>query len=337
MSLPCKILASCLLIYNFPTEGAVPEKTVSQWGKLYHNIHLDGPDLNTDEPSLDDMDNVRWYMGQNKTKIGQFKRGMQPQSSKIYEVFENGTLEIKNLTRNSDNIYTAEIFNKSGVNVLVKTIYLKVLEVVSKPQILYNCDNRTLTCKVTKGSDPELQLSQNGSILENGAKTIITYTWTSNQSLNFICTASNNVSREDNEENIQCPEKGLNIYLILTVVGGGIVVFIFVALLIFCIGKKRKQNDERNDEDPEIRAHRITTEEKVRKPHQIPGSTFQKPATSQPPPPPSHRPRPVGNRVQQQQQQKRPLPPQSVTQVHLQKGPPLPRPRAHQKPPPSST
>ncbi|KAM6217133.1 T-cell surface antigen CD2 [Rhynchocyon petersi] len=126
-------------------------------------------------------------------------------------------------------------------------------------------------------------------------------------------------------------EKGLSVYLILSIVGGGIALFIFVALLLlFYISKKRKRGSMRNDEEPEIRTHKITPEERVRKPNQTPGFICQTPAVSQPPPPPGHRCRPVGHRVQQQQQ-KRPIPTPSGTQVQQQKGPPLPRPRVQQK------
>ncbi|XP_064138442.1 T-cell surface antigen CD2 isoform X2 [Loxodonta africana] len=136
--------------------------------------------------------------------------------------------------------------------------------------------------------------------------------------------------------------KGLDVYLILSIIGGGTILIIFVALLIFYISKKKKLSSRRNDEELEIRAHRVTTEERVRKPYQIPASMSQKPAVSQPPPPPSHRsqapghrPLPPGHRAQHQQQ-KRPPPHSSGTHVHQQKGPPLPRPRVQQKPPPGA-
>ncbi|MXQ79537.1 hypothetical protein E5288_WYG007106 [Bos mutus] len=91
------------------------------------------------------------------------------------------------------------------------------------------------------------------------------------------------------------------------------------------------------DEELEIKAQRAILEERGRKPQQTPVSTPANPGMSQTPPvpghrsqPPAHRPRALGPRVQPQQKR---LPPTPGTQVHQQKGPPLPKPRVQTKPP----
>ncbi|KAM9242758.1 T-cell surface antigen CD2 [Dugong dugon] len=339
MNLPCKIVASFLLICNIPAKGAFLAEGNITWGILDHDINLTISDF----PMNDSIDDIRWYIAQTKTKIGQFRKGKDIyQLNETYHIFSDGTLQIKNLTRNSNGIYQVVLFDIHGKNVLERTIDLRIRDMVSKPVISWNCINRTLTCEVMNGSDTELKLYLNKKHVNTSHQNIITHEWPNYLNPSFsYCVAKTKVLEETSVANISCTENGLNTSLIISITGGGIILIIFVALLIFCISNKRKQSTRRNDEELEIRAHRVTTEERVRKPHQIPGSTSQKPAVSQPPPPPSHRsqarghrPPPPGHRVQHQQQ-KRPPPP-SGTQVHQQKGPPLPRPRVQQKPLPGA-
>ncbi|XP_062961888.1 T-cell surface antigen CD2 [Cynocephalus volans] len=349
MSLPCKILASFLLIFNFSAKGAVAENIIVVWGALDQDVNLNIPNFQMS----DNIEDIRWDREPNKTKVAQFKTSKGTyQLNKTYELLANGTLKIKHLERNYNNNYKVSIYNKEGRNVLEKTFDLRIQEMVSKPSISWNCVNTTLTCKVVKGTDLELNLYQSGKHIGKGHQKVITKKWTSNLKMTFKCTASNNVSEEFSVVTINCSAKGLDVYLITGVSGGGILLMVFVVLLIFYISKRKKQNSRRNDEELEIRAHRVTTEERGRKPHECPASTPQNAAASQPPPPPGHRsqapghrsqppghrsqapghhPLPPGHRVQHQQR-KRPPPP-SGTQVHQQKGPPLPRPRVQPKPP----
>uniref|UniRef100_G3TD51 CD2 molecule n=1 Tax=Loxodonta africana TaxID=9785 RepID=G3TD51_LOXAF len=333
--MPCKIFASFLLICNFSMKGA---KAMDVVGIVDHDINLAIPDFQLD----DSIDDIRWYLGQ--TRIGQLRKGRNKNlQNETYHIFSNGTLQIKNLTRYSSNSYRVEVFDIYGKNVLDRKIDLRILEMVSKPVISWNCINTTLTCEVKKGSDPELTLSLNKKAVNTSHQKVIIYKWFNNLNPSFSCKAENKVSVETSVANISCTGKGLDVYLILSIIGGGTILIIFVALLIFYISKKKKLSSRRNaDEELEIRAHRVTTEERVRKPYQIPASMSQKPAVSQPPPPPSHRsqapghrPLPPGHRAQHQQQ-KRPPPHSSGTHVHQQKGPPLPRPRVQQKPPPGA-
>ncbi|XP_006874872.1 PREDICTED: T-cell surface antigen CD2 [Chrysochloris asiatica] len=339
MNLPCKILATFFLICNLSTKGTVSEEATIVWGALGYDINLNIPGFQV----TDDIDDIRWLRKEDKIKVAQFRNGSSINKLPKYDIFRNGTLNIKNLMKNSNCIYEVEVYHENGKHVLDRTIDLRILEMVSVPNITWSCANKTLSCEVTKGDNPELQLLQNGNSIIKSNQTIITHTWSIRQTPSFTCMASNKVSKEIFEVNITCTEEGLNIYLMSTIIGGGVLFFIFVALLIFYISKKKKQGSGRNDEEVEIRAHKMTTEERVRKSHHNPGSTSQTPAVSQPPPPPGHRsqapdhyPRPVGHQAQRRQQT-RPNPPPTGTQVHQQKGPPLPRPRVQQKHPPGAT
>ncbi|XP_012513923.1 PREDICTED: T-cell surface antigen CD2 [Propithecus coquereli] len=339
MNLSCKILANLLLIFNFSTKDAVPSETGNPkeaWGVLDQEINLDIPNFQMNN----DIDDIKWEKeGPNKTRVAQFKKDKTSfHLNETYAVLANGTLKIKSLKKNSGGTYKVSVYNTEGKFVQEKTFHLKIIELVSKPEISWDCINTTLTCEVVKGTDPELKLYQNQKHFMTSSQRVITHKWTTRLNAMFKCTAKNRFSEESSEKVVNCLEKGLDIYLIAGICGGGILFIIFVALLIFYISKRKKQNRRRNNEELEIRVHRVATEERSQKPHQMPASVPQNPGASQAPPPPSHRsqapghrPLPPGHRVQHQPQ-RRP-PPSSGTQVHQHKGPPLPRPRVQPKPP----
>ncbi|XP_019586174.2 T-cell surface antigen CD2 [Rhinolophus sinicus] len=338
MSFACHILASFLLIFICSTKGAAPTNIVL--GKVGDDINLNIPEFQVKDP----VDDIKWV--KDTIKIAQYSSRKTPyQRKEKYHIFKNGTLKIKRLERNDSGTYKAEIYDQDGKNMLQKMFDLKILEAVSKPNMSWSCTNRTLTCQGTGGTDPKLKLYQNENRVRED-NNIIVYKWSNLNTVQFKCTASNDVSEESRMEKIKCSEQGVNIYLILGICAAGVILLVFVALLILYISRRKKQPRRRNGEELDIRAHRITSEERSRKPHQMPGSAPQNPAASQPPPPPGHRtqapghrPPPPGHRGQHQPQhqpQKRPLPPSGI-QGHQQKGPPLPRPRVQPKPPRGAT
>ncbi|XP_047413854.1 T-cell surface antigen CD2 isoform X1 [Sciurus carolinensis] len=337
MSLLCKLFVSFLLIFNFPTKGSVSKDIRIVWGALDQDINLDIPSFQMS----DVIDDIRW--DKEGIMVAQFRKGKKPSRyNETYEILANGTLKIKHLKKYYNNIYNVIIYNTDGKSVLEQSFDLRILEMVSKPKISWDCNSTNLTCEIMKGTDPELNLYQNGKRLTQGHLKVIRHQWT-NLNAAFKCTASNRVSEESSMAAVSCSEKGLNIYIIAGVGAGGILL-VFVLLLIFFVSKRKKQNSRRHDEELEVRTHRTTSEGSSQKPSQIPTSPPQNPAASQPPPPPghrsqtpahrpqtpAHRPLPPGHRVQHQQQKRTPP---SSTQVRQQRGPPLPRPRVQPKPP----
>ncbi|XP_015979876.2 T-cell surface antigen CD2 [Rousettus aegyptiacus] len=333
MSFTWKVLAGFLLIFIFSTKGAAP-KHIPVQGALDHDFDLSVPGYQMNKS----INHIQW--NKNGTRIIQYQNSkVRDKKKESYELFPNGTLKIKHLDRSDEGTYKVIMYNEDGKNVLEKTFVLRILEKVSKPVIFWSCINRTLTCEVTKGTDFKLRLYHNGRNVREG-QTVVTYRWDAKPNGPFTCVANNSVSEETSKAVVECPGEGLDNILILSICGGGLTFLIFVALLIVYISKRNKQHRGRSDEELEVRAHRKTSEEGGRKFHQVPGSAPQNPAASQPPPPPGHRPQvsghrppPSGHRVQQQhknQKQRRPLP-SPGTQVHQQKGPPLPRPRVQPK------
>ncbi|XP_045673105.1 T-cell surface antigen CD2 isoform X1 [Phyllostomus hastatus] len=335
MSLACKIFASLLLIFNL---SAQETNVVQVLGTLNRSITLDVPNQ-----QLSDVDDIKWF--KNNSRLVRIKggtvKGTVHEQPKGYEVSVNGSLTIKHLQRSDNTNFQIVVYNKAGIQIFTRTFNLRILEMVSKPEISWNCTTTTLTCKVTNGTDPKLKLYRGQTYIKGGQK-VIEYKWITKQKTSFKCTANNTVSEETSEVDLTCPEKGLDIYLIIGICGGGVLFLLFVALLILYASSRRRMHRRRNDGELEVTTHRMTSEGRSQKPHPIPTSAPQNPAAHQPPPPPGHRtkahghrPPPTGQRVQhpaQNQQQKRPLPPPG-TQARQQKGPPLPRPRVQPKPP----
>ncbi|XP_016078950.1 PREDICTED: T-cell surface antigen CD2 [Miniopterus natalensis] len=336
MNIACKTLvASFLLMFTLSAKGAAAT-TKEVHGTLHLDINLDVPTVSVKGK----IDDIQWKKGDDRI-IRFTESKITHQTKATYQVFENATLKIKRLQMNDSGYYTVFLYDVNGKQILSNTFNLKVLERVSKPVIYWSCTNTTVTCEVTEGTDPQLTLYRNRNKIKEGPKVIV-YQWTTKLNALFNCTATNKVSKDSNEVNIRCPEKELDIYLIIGICGGGVLFLLFVALLILFISKRKKQHRRKNDEELEIRAHRTISEERSRRPQQIPASATQNPVMSQAPPPPGHRPQahghrppPPGHRAHHQQQ-KRPLP-SPGTQLHQQKGPPLPRPRVQPKLPRGAT
>ncbi|XP_034510051.1 T-cell surface antigen CD2 isoform X2 [Ailuropoda melanoleuca] len=300
MSLTCQILASFLLIFIVSTKGAAPENNVV-WGTLGHDfdLNISGFQMN------DNIDDIRWE--KDKTLIARVKNGkLKDLKDERYNVSTNGALKIKHLKTEDSDTYRVVIYKIDGKNVLDKTFQLKIQEEISTLDMFWNCSNRNLTCEIKNGTNPELILYLDGTVLGRAVSKTISQKiaakkWTTKRSMSFNCTARNEVSEQSRGVTINC-----------------------------------------SDEELEIRTRRATAKERHRKPRQGPGPAPQNPAVSQPPPPPSHRPQahchrppPPSHRVQHHPQKK--SPPPSGAQVHQQKGPPLPRPRVQPKPPHGAT
>ncbi|XP_004480628.2 T-cell surface antigen CD2 isoform X2 [Dasypus novemcinctus] len=326
MNLPCQVFTSFLLIFDFSTEGADTEE---KWGALNRDIYLDIIGF----LGKQEIDDIRWKI--DNIQIARFTKN-KGTSLPPYEVFANGTLKIKHLMSNDSNTYKVSVYDSGGKSTFEKAFKLKVLEGVSKPVISWNCINKSLTCEVEEGTDPVLTLYLNKKGTPTKGRKI-TKIFTSKLNPLVRCEARNDVSKEAGEENVSCAENVLNIYIILAICGGGTILIVFLALLIYFISKRGKQTRRTNDEELEARAPRGTAKERAWAAQHAAGSASQKPAASQPPAPPGQRPQAAGQRPPppgpraQHQQQRRPPPP--GPQGPQQRGPPLPRPRAQPKPP----
>ncbi|XP_020858358.1 T-cell surface antigen CD2 isoform X1 [Phascolarctos cinereus] len=345
MNFQSHFLVIYLLLLFFSPRGVTVEKNVV-WGILTKSISLDIPDFLKDQ----DKDDIRWFKG--PTLIAKVNQNGGNHSfylrDTIYEIFPNGTLKIKELEKNSEQNYKVSVYHKNGTNLLEKVLTLHVMEAVSKPEMTWNCTERIVICEVQRGTDAELTLFENGTqplkmgtVKKEGMR--LKYTWPKKYPprKEFKCVAKNPVSEEWIVGQTPCTVKVWNIYHILSICGGVIILLIFLTLAISCFLRRKKQKKKPNvtDQNLEIKISRVK-EERGRKLHQSPGHHPQLAGGRHPQQPGGHRPQAPGQHLQvpgrcppvpghrPQQQQKRPSP-----KVQKQTGPPLPRPRNQQKPP----
>ncbi|KAM5256066.1 T-cell surface antigen CD2 [Ctenodactylus gundi] len=343
-------LTSFLLIFSFSIKGAISTHTGVVWGALGQDIHLQIPGFHMSAV----VDDIRWDKGE--TKVAQFRKGKgSAPLHETYEIFPNGTLRIKDLKRNHSSMYHVAVYNTDGKLVLEKTFDLKVLvypfTFVNQLRLLAKDTAAENPLKVAVDGEEDnyfRSLELRSSHLREGLcvlNSLYTQTLMHHRvlcSLNLMKRAGGPAALLGTSyQQHQCKEKsarkGIDLYVLLGICGGGVLLLVFVVLVIFYISKRKRQNSRRCDEGMEISTHRATTKEGARKPSQAPVLPTPTPAASQTPPPPSHRsqgprqqPLPPTHRVLQRPQRR---PPPSGSQVHQQKGPPLPKPRVQQKPP----
>ncbi|XP_004641776.1 T-cell surface antigen CD2 [Octodon degus] len=327
MNLPYKHLASFFLLFSFSTKGSSLEDLSVIWGALGRDVSLNVPDFQMS----DAINEVRWE--REGRKVAQL-RGKKPhQFYKTYEILQNGTLVIKHLERSFNSTYKVIIYNTNGTSVLDKEFHLRIQEMVSTPRISWDCSNKTLTCEVVNGTNPKLNLYPNGKYLINGPRKVFTYWWKKLPTA-FNCTARNEVSEESSAGVISCSGKGLNLYIIIGLCGGSTLLVILVALSIYYICRRKKQNSRSHDEELELSTR---SKKECPRPVHIQAPPTQTPAAARVPLPPSHRSQAPPHRpltpVHHVQQRHQRRPPPSGTQVRQQKGPPLPKPRVQPKPP----
>ncbi|XP_066478454.1 T-cell surface antigen CD2 [Tiliqua scincoides] len=234
-----------------------------------------------------------------------------------YTVFANGTLMINNLTEADAGNYIMSAYDQNGATIMNSNLTLSVQEKLW-PQLVENCFTKIVTCEVThsKSPKPKLVLLSNGDRLNNtggpfytDGRVSMNYTLKTHSG-NFICEASNEANKQRVKKEINCsdPTEDMFFYLLI---GGGIAVFITIlAVIIYCIRKKRAKRRKLEAEEREMRT-RIAVENGLKN-RKLPQPPVRG-ASNQPPQP--YNPPPVHSEVPQQA------------------GPPQPRPRPHQKPP----
>ncbi|XP_074119287.1 T-cell surface antigen CD2 isoform X3 [Sminthopsis crassicaudata] len=237
------LVSHLLLLFFYPRDAMVEEDMV--WGMLTKSISLDIPDF----LNYQNVDDIRWFKGQ--TMIAKIKPNGEENKPLVentdYEIFKNGTLKIKKLEKDSGQDYKVSLYDKDGKNLLDKILILHVIEAVSKPEITWNCTEKIVTCEVRNGSEAELTLFDNETQpLKKGIlkteKMHLKYTWEYLPLKEFKCVAKNRVSEDWAVSQNPCTVKTLNIYHILGICGGGIILSIFVVLLIFYFLRRKNQN-----------------------------------------------------------------------------------------------
>ncbi|XP_009681007.2 T-cell surface antigen CD2 [Struthio camelus] len=226
------------------------------------------------------------------------------------KILLNGTLQIEQLVKNDSGKYGVLVYGKDGKFKAEEDTMLVVQEPVPQPNLSIYCVNRSIlvTCEVKQKTDDhtfmiEVTRDKTKKIQKNATKV----EFHTHYSGPFKCVVKNQASEKSTEKKIKCSGQ-LDLYLILSIAGGLIFFAVFMALLIYCIRKKRAERLEEDDEERMMQIRQVDTEMMVR----------------ELPQPPSNPP------LKQARVQQRPLP---QPQMQQQAVPPRPRPRTQQRTP----
>ncbi|XP_063160785.1 T-cell surface antigen CD2 [Candoia aspera] len=260
--------------------------------------------------------------------------------SKKYHVFPDGSLKINTLEKKDAGSYKVNTYNETGYFQLQQSVTLQVRELLPQPKLTAFCSKRILECEVKFSEKPRFKLFQNTQEIETFQGPVYdNVTWKVTLQLKvlsgkFRCEVDVN-SDKTHTEKIIC--QGINpnllthvhicthilsyefvcvlhfphsvpMFLILTITGGVVTLIIFMALIIYCIKKKKAKRHEREAQEHALQVQ-IEDHMKYRKLPQTPVRS-----ASNPPP------------------QKSMLPP-SHSELQQQNGPPPPKSCPHPKPP----
>uniref|UniRef100_A0A6I8MXJ4 Ig-like domain-containing protein n=1 Tax=Ornithorhynchus anatinus TaxID=9258 RepID=A0A6I8MXJ4_ORNAN len=261
-----------------------------------------------------DMD-VNWY--KNEDLIAKAEANQKPRYFSMCKIRcllnPNGTLRVKNLTQEDGHKFTIQIFNKIGTLLKEQSLTLKPKEPVSKPNITMNCTTGNLICRVTAGWAPWMKILVNNKLVAGPVQNryLLSSTLKEFGSLTVICYAWNNVSSSQTLVSLcSDSEVKVDIFLILSACGAGIILVAFLTLLVACVRQRRRdQRDQSDDKKLEMAIQRFPVERKL-------------------PQPPNNQPQ----AHPQRQPRKLPPIPENCSQIT---GRPLPRPPPPPTPPPA--
>ncbi|CAM5079746.1 unnamed protein product [Eretmochelys imbricata] len=299
-------LAKCLVVLFSCVKGSANEV----YGVLGGSVSLNVPDFKVEK-----QHEITWlknalFLAKIKNSTVKYYR----EKGKYVMSLDDGTLQIDRLVEEDRGNYTVRVYDNEGQLQMEKNLNLSFQEIVSKPEIKWICSENSVkvTCEVNQRNEALFHLFRNNRTLNLKPHIDANGIWkieysSKSSTAKFQCEVKNHVSKKTADQEIKCSGM-LDIVLIGSIAGGAVVFVIFLALLIYCIRKKRAERYEEQDEETPMKTRQGGDESKYR----------------ELPQPPVHAPQ------KQPRQQQRP-PPQSQTQY--QAGPPRPRPRTQQKSP----
>ncbi|XP_074974061.1 T-cell surface antigen CD2 isoform X1 [Caretta caretta] len=325
-------LAKCLVVLFSCVKGSANEVYGVLGGSVF---------LNVSDFKVEKQHDITWlknalFLAKIKNSTVKYYR----EKGKYMMSLDDGTLQIDRLVEEDRGNYTVRVYDDKGQLQMEKNLNLSFEEIVSKPEIKWICSENSVkvTCEVNQRNKALFHLFRNNKTLNLKPHIDANGIWkieysSKSSTAKFQCEVKNHVSKKTADQEIKCsgleeicstgiiPQESpkttppvssyagmLDIVLIGSIAGGAVVFVIFLALLIYCIRKKRAERYEEQDEETPMKTRQVGDESKYR----------------ELPQPPVHAP-------QKQPRQQQRLPPQSQTQY--QAGPPRPRPRTQQKSP----
>ncbi|XP_043927455.1 T-cell surface antigen CD2 isoform X2 [Protopterus annectens] len=186
----------------------------------------------------------------NPFKIGNFKDNEYlptPSYQGRAKIFSNGSLTIFSLRTTDKRVHQVEIHDgRTGQHICSGNVNLQVLEKLKTPTITLN--GTFLTCTAENLYVERFYLKKDGKVLSDKEVKIINK---NNNSIvydiqqitgNLECVANNTLNENSAVILMQKGHEQLNIYIIASVAGGGVLLVLCIALLIYCIVRQQKHH-----------------------------------------------------------------------------------------------
>ncbi|AIY22408.1 T-lymphocyte CD2 receptor-like protein [African swine fever virus] len=173
-------------------------------------------------------------------------------------------ISLYNTTNNCSLIIfpnNTEIFNRTYELVYLdkKINYtVKLLKSVDSPTITYNCTNSLITCKNNNGTNVNIYLIINNTIVNDTNGDILNYYWNGNNNFTATCMINNTISSLNETENINCTNPILKyqnylstLFYIIIFIVSGLIIGIFISIIsVLSIRRKRKKHVEEIESPP---------------------------------------------------------------------------------------
>uniref|UniRef100_A0A8C3ITE8 Uncharacterized protein n=1 Tax=Chrysemys picta bellii TaxID=8478 RepID=A0A8C3ITE8_CHRPI len=236
-------LAKCLVVLFSCVKGSADEDP-KVYGIQNSSVFLNIPDFKVEK-----QQEITWLKNSIHLTKGKGSNVKYYKDRKKYEMFTNGTLKIDCLVEEDSGNYKVIVYNGMGSLQVEKNLLLSIQEIVSKPEIKWICSQKLIKviCEVKQKNKPALYLLQNNTMLSVNGPIYTNGTWKIEYppkarilTAKFQCEVKNDVSKRTDDQEIKCSGPQ-DIVLIGSIAGGSVIFIIFLALLIYCIRKKRAE------------------------------------------------------------------------------------------------
>ncbi|XP_075053611.1 T-cell surface antigen CD2 [Mixophyes fleayi] len=202
--------------------------------------------LNIPNCNLLETDDLQWKKSQTSQLAKRKKSVVDNIKDCGCALQANGSLLLQ---KAESSTYSVLVHDNSGKSKCTEEITVITQVPVDTPSIEYNCTEKSVAirCSISEGTAPKLTISLNNQVKNpiDGKSISINI---KEKTGTVLCIASNSVSNEQQNKEFNCTEVW-NIYLILSIAGGGVAFLIFLVLVIYLVKQRPCRHDNRAEED----------------------------------------------------------------------------------------
>ncbi|KAM4047895.1 T-cell surface antigen CD2 isoform 1-T1 [Anomaloglossus baeobatrachus] len=199
---------------------------------------------------LSDSDSIEWE--DEAIRLGKWKK--MPTyynycNATLCTAHPNGSLTIQK-PKEKTTIYRVKVYSSTGTRKCYNNVSVIVEEMLPPPILSYNCTSAGtyIYCATSAQNRANLTLSWGSKLQTTEEKSIAKTIKEQNGPLS--CVVRNRAQQSENTETINCT--GWDLYLIVSVAGGGVALIIFIALVVYSVKYKPWRSRGRTDEDVEM-------------------------------------------------------------------------------------